>query len=74
MTNDILDKEYKFNTITPYSIKFDEIKAWSPSSPYLYEVNIKLKEDEVDTYFAFRKIEIREVNNVKRVYLNRFIL
>ena len=66
----ILDKEYKFNTITPYSIKFDEIKAWSPSSPYLYEVNIKLKEDEVDTYFAFRKIEIREVNSVKRVYLN----
>lgn len=50
---------------TPY-----EPRLWTPESPQLYPMHISVEEDEVDTYFALRTIEIRSQNGVNRVCLN----
>jgi len=45
-------------------------RAWSPEEPYLYSMTIRYGTDEVETYFALRTIEIREVDGIRRVCLN----
>ena len=47
-----------------------EIELWSPDSPRLYSVKILSDNDEVETYFALRTIEKREVNGKTLVFLN----
>ncbi len=47
-----------------------EAKLWSPEEPYLYMMRITAGEDAVETYFALRTIEIKDVNGVPRVCLN----
>ena len=52
-------------------IKMNAIKMWSPSSPFLYNVLIKSKDDSVRTYFAMRKVElVTDMRGYKRVKLN----
>jgi hypothetical protein len=46
---------------------------WSPESPFLYRVEVKLEDrsDFVESYFAFRKIEIgKDDNGTTRILLN----
>ena len=45
-------------------------KLWSPEEPYLYTMRITAGEDEVETYFALRTIEIKDIKGVSRVCLN----
>ncbi len=45
-------------------------KLWSPEEPYLYTMRIAAGEDEVETYFALRTIEIKDIKGVSRVCLN----
>lgn len=45
-------------------------KLWSPEEPYLYTMRIIAGEDAVETYFALRTIEIKDINGVPRVCLN----
>lgn len=45
-------------------------KPWSPEEPYLYTMRITAGEDSVETYFALRTVEIREIEGVQRVCLN----
>lgn len=62
------------------SIKLSDIKTkdgnmykpvlWTPENPYLYTMTITTAEDKVDTYFALRTIEIKEIGSKKRVLLN----
>ncbi len=47
-----------------------EPKRWSTDEPYLYTMKIIAGEDEVETYFALRTIEIKDINGVPRVCLN----
>ena len=47
-----------------------EPKLWTPEQPYLYTMEIKTITDEVETYFALRKIAIQELDGCKRVCLN----
>ena len=64
----------------PLLMRFDknsvDIKKWSPDSPHLYTIRVRLlyKEtpvDKADSYFAFRKIEIeREKGNSPTILLN----
>lgn len=52
-------------------IKLDNPKEWSHKSPYLYDVKLKYKNDEVKSYFGFRKIEIKENDKgLPTLYLN----
>lgn len=45
-------------------------KLWSTEEPYLYTMRIAVGEDVVETYFALRTIEIKEINGAPRVCLN----
>ena len=45
-------------------------RLWSPEDPYLYEFTIETAEDRVESYFALRTLEIRQVKGVPRLCLN----
>ncbi|WP_417189039.1 glycoside hydrolase family 2 protein [Bacteroides sp.] len=51
-------------------------KLWSPDSPYLYKVIIRLKDstghvfDEIKSYTGMRKISLKNENGVQRLALN----
>ncbi len=41
----------------------DQIHLWSPEDPYLYDLSLTEGMDQVETYFAFRKLEIKADQN-----------
>lgn len=45
-------------------------KLWSPNSPALYNITIKMGSDEVKSYTGFRTISSGVVNGIKRPLLN----
>lgn len=47
-----------------------EPKLWTMEEPYLYSMKIATSSDEVETYFALRTIDIREVDGIRRVCMN----
>ena len=51
-------------------IKIAEPKLWSPENPYLYEFAVEAEGDRVESYFALRTVEIKEVSGKKRICLN----
>ena len=52
-------------TITP-----EEPKLWSPETPYLYDFSVECGEDRVESYFAIRSLEVKEVDGCRRLCLN----
>lgn len=62
---------------TTSTIQFgNEVHAWSPDDPYLYDMELSLVKngktvDKIDSYCAMRKIEVKKDNNgLPRIYLN----
>ncbi len=59
-----------------YDLKLQNPKLWSPNSPKLYDLNIKLTRngkviDQAKSYFAMRKISVKNDGaDIKRMYLN----
>ena len=51
-------------------IEIDEPKYWSPESPYLYYFSVETESDKVESYFAFRTLEIKNVDGYERLCLN----
>lgn len=51
-------------------VKLESVRYWSPEDPYLYYFTIKTDCDEVQSYFAVRSLEIKEINGIKRLCLN----
>lgn len=52
-------------------IKLDGFRAWTPDDPHLYDLKIKLGEDEVSSYFGMRKISSgRDAKGILRFFLN----
>ncbi len=54
-------------------------KLWSPDSPFLYDINIKIEKDgnvidEVNSYFGMRKIAMVEEDGIQKLYLNNEFL
>lgn len=43
---------------------------WDAENPHLYDVKIIAGEDEVDSYFALRTVEIKKVDGVNKLCLN----
>ncbi len=51
-------------------IEITEPVLWSPETPYLYEFTLTSGEDKVESYFALRTLEVKEVGGYKRLCLN----
>ena len=49
------------------TIEITDLKLWSPESPYLYEFKISNEVDEVESYFAMRKISL--IKNDKGMFV-----
>lgn len=45
-------------------------KLWNTEEPHLYTMRIITEQDEVETYFALRTVEIKKMDGVNRVCLN----
>ena len=52
-------------TITP-----ENPRLWSPDDPYLYHFSVATESDRVESYFALRTIETKEINGIPRLCLN----
>ena len=52
-------------TITP-----ENPQLWTPENPYLYEFVVETENDRVESYFALRTIETKEINGMPRLCLN----
>ena len=52
-------------TITP-----ENPRLWSPEDPWLYDFTVECSEDRVESYFAIRSLEIRQVGDWPRLCLN----
>ena len=61
------DFEMKNGTVT---ITPEDPCLWSPESPYLYDFTVTTAEDRVESYFAIRSLEIRQVGKYPRLCLN----
>ena len=60
---------------TELKIPISDLKLWSPDDPFLYNLEISLKEsgaitDRVFSYFGMRKIQIGKIGNFNRILLN----
>jgi beta-galactosidase/beta-glucuronidase len=58
------------NANAPITFTVPSPKLWSPESPNLYDVAIKLGNDSVSSYTGFRSISRGAVNSVQRILLN----
>ncbi len=45
-------------------------KMWSPEEPYLYYFSVETDNDRIESYFAFRTLEIKNVEGYERLCLN----
>ena len=70
----LLDKEYKVDSNKEIDITINTPILWDIDNPYLYEFKIKTKGDEISSYFALRKIEVKDDNGIKRIALNNKII
>jgi hypothetical protein len=67
--------EQQITTDSPSTFNVSHVKLWSPDSPNLYDVEVKLGDDTVKSYIGFRTIELGYVSEVPRPMLNgNFIL
>lgn len=51
-------------------ITFKSPRKWSPEDPYLYRFVLRAGEDEIESYFAMRTLEVEEIDGIERLCLN----
>ncbi|WP_254526941.1 MULTISPECIES: glycoside hydrolase family 2 protein [unclassified Sphingobacterium] len=68
--------EAKANAGEETQLKINNPQLWSPDSPKLYDLKVKVLRkgkvvDEASSYFAMRKISVKkDANGIQRMYLN----
>ena len=62
------DKEY-IGKDGEIDICLDNVKEWSPQSPYLYKFDVLYKDDKVSSYFAMRKFSVGKRNDGKHCFM-----
>jgi hypothetical protein len=61
----------KGKTGTVLSLPVKNAKLWSPENPFLYDLVVKMKGDEVKSYFGMRKVSLmKDDKGVLRIALN----
>ena len=53
-----------------FSMDVKDVSLWSPDTPVLYDIKIKMADDEIKAYTGFRSIEKGVVDGVVRPLLN----
>ncbi len=48
----------------------ENLHFWSPEDPYLYQFAVETAEDRVESYFALRTMEVKEIGGIQRLCLN----
>ena len=67
----IFDEVTRVPTNEDIPVPIKDMHLWSPEDPYLYPIKIKVRDDEVSSYFAMRKFSImNDENNIPRLALN----
>lgn len=67
------DKEvakHKGTSDKPFDFTVSSPKLWSPDSPTLYNVTVRMGHDQVSSYTGFRTIDKEEINGLMRPVLN----
>ena len=54
----------------PFQFTVDSPRLWSPNSPNLYDITVKMGSDHISSYTGFRTISKGEVNGVVRPLVN----
>ena len=74
--NVVYADEYKLGMLEPgealktYRIKLQNAKLWSVDEPNLYDLRVKLNDDEITERFGFRWFEVKDVKGDRQFYLN----
>ena len=66
----ILGKDHRFYPYEEVSFEIDNPHEWSPEDPYLYFFSLRTKGDEVNSYFAMRKVSVMKHNGHRVLALN----
>ena len=69
MDEETIEKRF---TEKHFELDLSQVKRslWSNDSPKLYEFTLKTENDEIRSYFALRKLSVKEVGKHKRLFLN----
>lgn len=51
-------------------IDIENPHLWSPEDPYLYKFEVKTEKDSVESYFALRTLQTKEIDGIPRLCLN----
>lgn len=55
----------------PCVIMIPHMRSWSPEDPFLYDLHVRMGEDSVESYFAMRKVEVKnDKEGMPRIFLN----
>ncbi len=63
----------------PLVLNIPNPRLWSPYDPFLYDLELTLKQDEqvldsIQSYFGMRKVELQEIDGAQRICLNNEFL
>ncbi len=51
-------------------IPAEGLEKWTPESPVLYRFTLTAGEDRIESYFAYRWVDVRDIGGVNRICLN----